>query len=229
MKAIILAGGKGSRLRPLTNTQPKPLVKVLGKPLIEYALETLTSLVDELIILIGYKGELVKEYFGSNYRGIPITYVDQGKWLGTGHALIQCKEHIDGDFMLLHADEIFDEDSIVELAKHDAAALAFKRDDPQHFGVMVYDKHMNLEDLDEKPEHPRSNLVSAGAFKLTPEIFNHYPPPEKNGEYYLADMIPSYLTKQPMKVVEAKRWLTVNRPEDIQTAEDILRQENAVG
>jgi len=224
MQAIILAAGHGTRLKPLTDKVPKPLVKILGKPLIEYVLDVLIPHVSELVIVTGYKSEVVRNHIGKTYHGVPVIYVEQPRREGTGHAMMLCKEYIKDDFILMYADEMVDRSAISKLAKEESAALAIERDDPENFGVIIHDSEMNILDLEEKPENPKSNLVSAAAFKLTPEIFKYYPPPAKNGEYYLADMIPSYLKEQPMKVVVAEQCLTVNKPGDIAAAEAALKK-----
>ncbi len=87
MQAIILAAGEGKRLRPLTLDKPKPLIEINGKSLLEHNMDKLIGLVNEIILVIGYKGEKVKEKFGNNYRGIKIKYIKQKKLLGTGKAL----------------------------------------------------------------------------------------------------------------------------------------------
>lgn len=228
MKVVVPAAGKGTRLRPITLKTPKPLVRVLGKPLIEYTLDVLPDSVDEIIMIVGYKGNLLREHLGNSYKEIPIRYIEQKERRGIGHALYLCKEYIDEPFLFMQSDEIYDKGSVEKLAQRTAAALAFRPEHPENFGVFTVDDNMMLLDVEEKPKNPRSDITSAGSYKLTPEIFNHYPPPpHENGEYYLADMIPSYLTKQPMEVVEARRWLTVNRPEDIQKAEKILSAESS--
>jgi len=222
MQAVILAAGHGTRLRPLTDEVPKALVHVLDKPLIEYALDVLVERVTAFIIVTGYRGEMIRAHLGERYHGIPITYVEQSERLGTAHALSLCEEHIRGDFILMYADEMVDPGAIEALAQVPAGLIGFERPDPQHFGVIVHDNDMNLVNLEEKPEEPKNNLVSAAGLKLTPAIFAYYPPKERNGEYYLADMIPSYLKEQPMQVIIAREYLTVNRPEDITAAEATL-------
>ncbi len=87
MKCIILAAGKGTRLNPLTDTRPKPLIPIANKSILEWNLDALTGVVDEVIIVIGYKGDMIKEKIGKKYGSLKISYVEQKEQKGTGHAL----------------------------------------------------------------------------------------------------------------------------------------------
>ena len=91
MKAVILAAGRGTRLNQITENTPKPLIKINEKTLLEYKLEILPREVDEVVIIIGYKKEKIIDLLGDKYDNKKITYVEQKKLLGTGHALCMCK------------------------------------------------------------------------------------------------------------------------------------------
>jgi NDP-sugar pyrophosphorylase family protein len=92
MQCVILAAGKGTRLRPLTDTIPKPLVKVAGRPLLDHIVEALPSSVNELIIVTGYLEEQIHTHCGKSFHGRKVTYVHQEEQKGTAHALWLCKD-----------------------------------------------------------------------------------------------------------------------------------------
>ena len=94
MKLVILAAGKGSRMGTLGEATPKPILKYKGKNLIQHKLEQLPENIDEIIIVIGHLGEQIVETIGSEYNGIPVTYVWQKELLGTGHSLWTAKEYL---------------------------------------------------------------------------------------------------------------------------------------
>src|SRR3989338_11252442 len=107
MKCVILAAGEGIRMRPLTLEKPKPLLAINGKPLIEHVIENLPKEIDELVVVIGYKGEQIKDFLGKKFHGLKVKYVWQKEKLGTGHALRLCREHLGSDnFLMLFADDI---------------------------------------------------------------------------------------------------------------------------
>src|SRR3989338_4439203 len=107
-KAVILAAGEGVRRRPLTNDKPKPMVVVLGRPLLHHILETLPDEIGEVILVVGYKGGQIKKYFGENFGRFKITYIHQPKKLGTAHGLWLCKDLLPEDerFLMLYADDM---------------------------------------------------------------------------------------------------------------------------
>ena len=107
MQAVILAAGKSTRTYPLTLTRPKPLLKVGNKAILEYNLDNLNGIVSEAIIVVGYKKNMIKEYFGKKYRGIKLEYVEQKQQLGTGHALLVAQNHVKGRFILMMGDDIY--------------------------------------------------------------------------------------------------------------------------
>ena len=100
MKAVIMAAGKSTRTYPLTLTRPKPLLPVLGKSILAWQIEALAPLVDGVVIVVGYRQEMIREQFGKEYRGVPISYVEQLEQRGTGHAVLQCAAHVDGPFLV---------------------------------------------------------------------------------------------------------------------------------
>ena len=108
MQAVVLAAGKGTRLRPLTDDKPKVLVEVNGTPLIQDVFDNLLEAgATELVVVVGYKAEQIIDRFGDEYEGVPITYTHQREQLGLAHAILQAEPHINGPFMLMLGDNVF--------------------------------------------------------------------------------------------------------------------------
>src|SRR3989338_8468553 len=118
MQAVILAAGEGVRMRPLTLTTPKPLLEVAGKFLLRHIVEALPSEVDELVIVIGYLGDQIKNYCGTEFCGKKVSYVWQKEKTGTGKALFLCEPLVRGRFFMLYADDILGAEGLRECLKY---------------------------------------------------------------------------------------------------------------
>lgn len=223
MQCVILAAGKGTRLRPLTDTIPKPLVCVAGKPLLDHIVEALPSAIDELIIVTGYLEEHIRAHCGSTFYGKKVTYVHQEEQKGTGHALWLCKEHLTGRFLFLFADDLHGVHDIARATSYTRSMLTFTTNTPERFGIVVRHPDGTLAEMIEKPTHPPSNLASTGVMVLDEHIFDFELTVERNGEYYLTDVLAEYAKKYPIAVVEQELWIPIGYPDDIQHAEKILR------
>ena len=169
MKAIIPVAGVGTNLRPLTYTQPKPLIPVAGKPIISFIIDQLQSIgVQDFVFVIGYLGEKIKHYITETYPDIQSTFVHQEKRLGTGHAIWTAREALKDSEELI----IFFGDTIVELdmeAMKQATVSCLAThpvDDPREFGVVELDDDGNIIKLVEKPRIPKSNLGMVGFYKI---------------------------------------------------------------
>ncbi len=222
MQCVILAAGKGTRLRPLTDNTPKPLVHVAGKPLLDYIVAVLPSAVDELIIVHGYLGEQIKAHCGEVYFGRKVTYVEQVAQKGTAPALWLCKELLQGRFLFMFADDIHGEMDIARVTSYSRAILTMPTKTPERFGIVVRHPDGTLAEFVEKPTHPPSNLASTGVMVLDTHIFEFEITNERNGEYFLTDVIAEYSQKYPVAVVEENLWIPIGYPEDIEKAEAIL-------
>lgn len=222
MQCVILAAGKGTRLRPLTDNCPKPLVKVAGKPLLDHIIEALPSAVDELIIVVGYLGHMIREYYGSEYHGKKVTYVEQVEQNGTARALWLCKDLLKGRFIFMFADDIHGKNDIARITSYSRGMLAKTSDTPERFGVIVRNPDGTLFQIVEKPTHPPSNLVSTGIMVLDDNIFKFEAKNPVNGEYYLTEVLEEYAKEYPVAVVEENFWIPVGYPEDITRAETLL-------
>lgn len=223
MQCVILAAGKGTRLRPLTETIPKPLVLVAGKPLLDHIVGALPSAVDELIIVHGYLGEKIMEHCGSEYFGRKVTYVAQDEQKGTAHALWLCKDLLKGRFLFMFADDLHGAKDIARATSYTRSMLTLTTNTPEKFGIVVRHPDGTLAEIIEKPEHPPSNLASTGVMVLDDNIFKYDPyAKETKGEYYLTDVIQEYAKDYPIAVVEQALWIPIGYPEDIAKAEQIL-------
>jgi glucose-1-phosphate thymidylyltransferase len=128
MQAVVLAAGEGTRLRPLTEDKPKALVEVAGEPILTHCLDQLVELgADDLYIVVGYKKEAIIIHYGDEYEGVPTTYCHQREPLGLAYALLTVEEHIEGPFMLMLGDNIFEANlgDVVERQREDRADAAF--------------------------------------------------------------------------------------------------------
>jgi len=218
MQCVILAAGKGTRLRPLTENCPKPLVEVAGKPLLDHIVEALPSSVDELIIVTGYLGEMIEEYCGEEFHGRKVTYVTQTEQNGTAKALWLCKDLIKGRFLFLFADDIHGADDLARATSFVRSLLVASVPNPEKFGVVVRNPDGTLGLMIEKPEHAPSNCASTGAMVLDEHIFEFEPETEVKGEFYLTEVIERYAQKYPIAVVEQTNWAPIATIDDVEKA-----------
>ncbi len=223
MKALILAAGKGERLRPLTETVPKIMLPVAGKPLIQHNMEKLDGLVDEIVLVVGYRKELVKDYFGSEFNGTKITYVTQEEQLGTGHALTQAKNHLNGKFVMMMGDDLYKRSDIEKCARHDLAILTIEGD-TRNFGACVCDGD-NLKDIVEKSAKPVSDLINTGMYVLDERIFKEKMKKSPRGEYEVTDAIKSLASKHEIKCIKGTFWEPVAYPWKLLEANETIMNE----
>lgn len=225
MQSVILAAGKGTRMRPLTNEKPKPLVEVAGTPIIEHVVQSLPDEIEELVIVIGYKGEQIKDYIGDEFYGRAVQYVEQREKKGTAHALFQCKQYLSSDkFLKVNADDLLGKNALKKALHHDLCLLTYRHEYPERFGVVHKNDEGFVEDIIEKPENPPSDHVNTGASVLDQRIFSYDLPPQKDGEHYLSDLIKTVAQDHKVAVVEDPHWHPVGYPDDIPKAEEHLRK-----
>lgn len=224
MQAIILAAGKGTRMRPLTNTIPKQLVMLADKPLLYHTFAALPKEITEVILVIGYLGAHIQRLCGTSYQGRKIRYVMQKEALGTARALECCKSFIEKNkpFLVMYADDLYKKEDVAGLLAHPLAMLVKEVENPRAFGVVTRDTNNCVTELIEKPENPVSNLANIGVYVLDNRVFQYEPRQHANGEYYLTDSIAQFAKHHPIIAVPASFWIPIASPEDIKNAESRL-------
>jgi len=227
MKGIILHGGHGTRLRPLTHTGPKQLLPIANKPMSQYCLESIKSTgITEIAIIIGGIGaNRVREYYkdGKDF-GVKITYVEQDLPKGIAHAILLCKDFVGNDKFLVFLGDNIIQKEIVEFAKEfegsDASAsiLLCEVDNPSRFGIADV-KDGKITKIMEKPKNPPTNLAVTGIYFLTPKIFDIIDnlKPSWRNELEITDSLQILLEKN-YKITYHKitdYWKDTGTPEDI--------------
>ena len=203
-------------MRPLTLTAPKQLLEVGGKPILVHIFENLPEEVGEVVLVVGYMGDKIRDYFGDKFLGRKISYVEQREKLGTADALWRCRDILGGErFLMLYGDDILDKASIERCLAHDLSLLIKEVGDPRRFGVVVADERGRVIDIVEKPEIPPSNLASTGVKVLDGRIFNYPARQHPNGEYYITDSLAQLIKDHDVFVEHAKLWLSIATPEDL--------------
>lgn len=216
-------------MRPLTEKIPKPMIKILGRPLLHHIFDALPDEVDEVILVVGYLGDQIEKYFGKRFGRFKIKYVRQKEKLGTGHALHLCKKFLGKNrFMMLYADDLQSKKDLTALLNHPLALLVRRVKDPRRFGVVETDKKGKILEIVEKPEQPTSNLVSTGVKVLDHRIFKYPLVQHPNGEYYTTYPLAQLAKEHEMKAVKASFWLPIGYPEDLKKAEKVLLAKNKI-
>ncbi len=203
MKAIIMAGGDGSRLRPLTCTKPKPMMKLLGKPALEYAIEHLKKHhITEIGITLRYMPDEIMDYFGDGSDfGVSISYFVEKTPLGTAGSVKSALSFVDDTFVVISGDALSDIDLTDALDFHrqngaDATVVLKKVDIPLDYGVVVTDKNGKIVRFIEKPDwgEVASDSINTGIYVLNREIFENTP---SNAPFdFSYDLFPSLLQRK---------------------------------
>jgi len=182
-QALILAGGKGTRLTPITREIPKPLVPLHGKPVLEYSLDLFKKFgIKDILISIGFKGEKIKEYFGDGKRfGVNITYIEEDKPLGTAGPLKLAKKYLKSSFIMCNADELKDIDLMDMFIAHKEnnamGTIALTSvEDTSKYGVAKLAGNKILDFVEKPPKDKApSNFINSGLYILEPEVIDYVP------------------------------------------------------
>lgn len=215
MQAVMLVAGKSTRTYPLTLTRPKPMLPIANTILIEHNLAQLEGLVSEVILIVGYMQEMIREYLGEQWHDIKITYCEQKEQLGTGHAVLQVEPFIQDRFIVMNGDDIFSKTDIQQLMKLQAGALVKHVDDPSQYGVYRVDDQNRVLDLVEKPKEFIGTLTNIGCYLFNLEFFEdlHQMPLSERGEYEITSAILSYAKRKDFFVTQIQDfWLTNGLP-----------------
>jgi mannose-1-phosphate guanylyltransferase/phosphomannomutase len=184
MKAVVMAGGFGTRIQPLTNSRPKPMLPVVNRPMMENTMITLRDLgIKDFIVLLYFKPEVIQDYFGDGSKfGMNITYVIPDDDYGTAGAVKLAQEHIgDDNFIIISGDLVtdFDFQKIFDYHKQKKSKLTITLtsvENPLEFGVVIANKEGKIEKFLEKPSWGEvfSDTINTGIYVIEPEILDHH-------------------------------------------------------
>ena len=225
MQAILPLAGKGTRLRPLTHTRPKPLLRVGNRAVLDHVLDLLDEAgVDEIIGIMGHLAETIEAHLSSEHPELPFTGVEQTEQLGTADAIRLAEPYVDGPVLIVFVDTLFQAD-LGLIARHpeaDGIIWAKEVEDYQRFGVIVNDDEGYMQRIVEKPSEPISKLANIGVYyirdheQLFEGIRHVMEQPPKLGEYFLTDAF-QWMIDRGAKILTAEvaEWWDCGKPETL--------------
>lgn len=232
MKAIIPVAGAGTRLRPLTYTQPKPLIPVAGKPIISFIVEQLMEVgVKDFVFVIGYLGEKIKNFIEYRYPELNKEFVVQEERLGSAHAIWMAREQIkDADEVIIFFGDVIVDIDFRRVLEAPTSLLGVKKvDDPRAFGVVEYGTGKFVKKVVEKPRIPKSDMAMVGFYKIkeVPRLiealdFNINNNIRSYGEFPLTDALMRMIERGvKFKTITVDNWFNCGKKE-------VLLETNAI-
>jgi glucose-1-phosphate thymidylyltransferase len=207
MKGVVLAGGTGSRLHPLTLVTNKHLLPVHDRPMIYYPLQTIAGMgITEAMVILGGRsiGDIVELLSDGQEHGLDLTYRYQRGSLGIAHAIGLCRQFVgDEPFCVVLGDNILRGDGLSEVAEEfahgdwGAGTLLYRVPDPERFGVAEFDDEGNVVAFEEKPKQPKSDSIPIGVYFLRPDAFDviEQLSPSGRGEFEITDVLNHYIAQ----------------------------------
>ncbi len=233
---IILAAGRGTRMRELTDSTPKPLLYVRGETLLVHVLKGLAPQVSEIVIVVGYLEGLIKTAIGDSYAGVPIVYATQSNPQGgtldalrAGFSVVQDQTNTQG-VIVVSADDIHNAHAFEQLYLAAQAhpermiLVGIRLDDTEElkrFGVFVFSADGKITGIEEKPAVAPSPFINCALYYFPPAfkkfVFSDIPA-KPNGELYLTDPIDIWIQAYGADFLEVHEWEVIGTPEDLELA-----------
>lgn len=235
MKAIIPVAGAGTKLRPLTYTQPKALIPIAGKTILSVIIDQLQEAgVDEFVFVIGYLGEKIQRYLLKQYPNLKYTLVNQTDRMGTGHAIWLTRNAVQNDEVMIVLGDTICEYNVKQVLSSETSQIGVRKvDDPRGFGVAELDDNDNVLKVVEKPLIPKSNMAMVGLYyiKETEALFNALDKHLTNraneeGEYHLTNAL-EYMIEQGnrFKAFRVSNWFDCGKKETLLSTNATLLKE----
>ncbi|MBI4054305.1 MAG: nucleotidyltransferase family protein [Candidatus Doudnabacteria bacterium] len=223
MQAVILAAGLGTRMGNLTSNRPKPLLTIENKSLLEHNFHALPNEINEVVLVVGYLGDQIKELIGTSYNGRKVIHIEQKELLGTGHALDLCKDVLRGRFLVLMGDDLYAKKDLVAMIKHPLSLLVLEVKggelDMGTPGVVKLDESGRVFDIVEGERLQKGSLVNCAAYVLDERYFDlpMVRAENKTSEFGLPQtMLQMLKNGTRFDLVRASWWHKVTSPQDLQ-------------
>lgn len=224
MQAVILAAGRGKRMKNLTDEIPKPMLKIKGKPILEHKINMLPKEIDEIVFVIGYCGDYIIRHFKRYFSGRRIIYVYQDKMTGTGGALHLARSVLNDKFLVIMGDDLYHKKDLKRMLKHSLAILGHEVEDVTKFGIIKTDKKGHMVEVVEKPKKSKDKLANAAVYMLNKKFFDYELVPIGGGEFGLPQTLAKMAGEYKIKVEKATAWHAIGSPEDLKSAEKVLHK-----
>lgn len=221
--AVVLAAGEGTRLRPLTQNRPKPMLPAANRPILEHVLDALVDAgIERIVLVVGYRRERVQSYVGPSYRDVPVEYVVQDKQLGSGHALLQAAEVVSEPLLVVNGDRLIESAAVeavgtaFEESERPAAMAVIERDQVSRYGVVSLDGD-EVAELVEKPDSEGHGMINAGIYAFERTIFDEIEAtPRQSGELALTEPIEALVDRRAVTGVPIDgMWVDATYPWDL--------------
>lgn len=225
MKVIILAGGKGNRLMPITENLPKPLIKIGDIPIIDRIFKSLPDEITEVIIIVDHLKEKIKSHVGNSFYNYPVTFIDQVSARGTFGALLSARDFLSNNerFLVINGDDIHNKEELTKHLQHNRSFGIQKMNMPNYYSI-----HLAAQNLVEgfyvqnDDEKKNGALIANGAYVIDTHIFEHPGVILLDGEKGLPQTILAQKDQFPIVGVESCEWIPINSFKDIEKAEKKL-------
>lgn len=224
--AVVLAAGLGTRMLPLTLTVPKPMLTIGGKNLIEHKLELLPEEVTEIVLVIGYLGDKIREYFGDEWKGKKVSYVEQKVQDGTAGALFAAIEVLPERFIVMMGDDLYVKEDVAAMLTHSLAVLVIEVNNRDIGGEVLVDDNGRFVGMHEAKHYVVKGFINTGMFILNRSIFGISPvriSPD-SPEFGLPHTLLELAKHSRVDVVKTNTWFQVTAPEDLVRGENFLNQ-----
>lgn len=223
MEAVILAAGKGTRLRPHTDSVPKPLLPVQGRPILDWILEALPTTVNRLVVVVNYLAEQVEAYLKGQKQFPNWRTVRQETPRGTGDAFRSCQPVLTSDrYLVLNGDDLYSKADLTRLAEATAGVLVKEVQDPEKWGIALRKADGTLDKMLEKPKGLLApQMGNIGAYVFPRSVFEIELPLSPRGEYEITDYLSGLAPKLPVAVVPAQAWYPIGTVEAWQAAQTL--------
>ena len=227
-EAVVLAAGEGRRLRPLTTYQPKPMLPVANRPVVEYVVDALVAAgVERVVCVVGHRADRIQTHLTNRYPDLDLAFVRQERRLGSGHALLVAAAHVGERFLVVNGDNVVDADTVRAAVARAAetgavATVAVAHSEtPEEYGVVVVDDG-RIADVDEHPTESDTYLVNAGVYVFDRSVFTALDrTPRWGDELRLTDAL-DHLDGPVTSVLVGEGWLDPSNPWQLLTVTEVL-------
>lgn len=223
-QAVVLAAGRGTRMGSLTEEIPKPMLEIAGRPKLVYSFRSLPKEVKEVFLVVSYKGEIIKKFFGNYFGGRKVYYVWQKDLNGTAGAVSLVKDLVKGRFLVLMGDDLYLQKDLEKLMKYKQAVLAIETKNNFQSGVIEVDEKGYLRAVREKVSSRKEILLNTGAYVLSQDYFHVAPVAISKKEFGLPQTLAKMYPQRKTKVVLASHWQPVGTPEALVEAEKFVKK-----